>query len=108
MIDTFILLMTQPQEGGGGLMSTLVMFALIFLIFYFMIIRPQQRRQKERQKMLAALQKGDKVVTSGGIHGTIVGVEEKTLLVQIADNVKVKIERGSVAGVPGGEIEKTS
>ncbi len=107
MIESLIVLMAQPGEGGGGLMSTLVMFALIFLIFYFMIIRPQQRRQKERQKMLDSLQKGDKVITSGGLHGTIVGIEDKTLLIQIADNVKVKIERGSVAGVPGGEIEKT-
>ncbi len=79
--------------------STIIMFALIFLIFYFMIMRPQQKRQKERQKMLEALKKGDKIVTGGGIHGTVVGLEEKTVLVQIADNVKVKLERGSVASV---------
>jgi len=104
-----MLLMAQPSEGGGGsgLVSTLVMFALIFLIFYFMIIRPQQKRQKEREKMLSAVKKGDKVITSGGIHATVVGVEDKTLLVQIADNVKVKIERGSVTGVTReGEAEK--
>lgn len=91
--------MGQPGDQGGGLTSTLIMFALIFLIFFFMIIRPQQKRQKERQKMLDALKKGDKVLTSGGIHGTIVGIEEKTVLVQIADNVKVKVDRGSVSGV---------
>lgn len=100
MISDYLVLMAQPQgEAGSGLTSTLIMFALIFLIFYFMIIRPQQKRQKERQKMLDAVKKGDKIVTSGGIHGTIVGVEEKTLLVQIADNVKVKVERGSIAAV---------
>jgi len=100
LISDYVILMAQPAgEGGGGLTSTLIMFALIFLIFYFMIIRPQQKRQKERQKMLDAVKKGDKVVTSGGIHGTVVGVEEKTLLVQIADNVKVKVERGSVSAV---------
>ncbi|MBI4417924.1 MAG: preprotein translocase subunit YajC [Ignavibacteriales bacterium] len=93
----------QPQQGdgGSGITSTLIMFGLIFLIFYFMIIRPQQKRQKERQKMLDGIKKGDKVITGGGVHGTVVGIEEKTVLVQIADNVKVKVERGSVSAVIG-------
>jgi len=91
----------QPAggEGGGGLTGTLVMFGLIFLIFYFMIIRPQQKRQKERQKMLDAVKKGDKIVTAGGIHGTVIGVEDKIVLVQIADTVKVKVDRSSVANI---------
>lgn len=91
----------QPAggEGGGGLTGTLVMFGLIFLIFYFMIIRPQQKRQKERQKMLDAIKKGDKIVTAGGIHGTVIGVEDKIVLVQIADTVKVKVDRSSVANI---------
>ncbi len=91
----------QPQQGdsGSGITSTLVMFGLIFLIFYFMIIRPQQKRQKERQKMLDAVKKGDKIITAGGVHGTVVGVEDKTVLVQIADNVKVKVDRGSVSSI---------
>ncbi|MBI2619409.1 MAG: preprotein translocase subunit YajC [Ignavibacteriales bacterium] len=99
----------QPQQGdsGSGITSTLVMFALIFLIFYFMIIRPQQKRQKERQKMLDAVKKGDKIITGGGVHGTIVGIEEKTVLVQIADNVKVKVERSSITAVTReGEQQK--
>jgi preprotein translocase subunit YajC len=79
--------------------SMLIVFGLIFVIFYFMIIRPQQKRQKERQKMLDALEKGDKILTAGGIYGTIVGIEDKTVLVQIADNVKVKVDRGSVGSV---------
>lgn len=108
MIDFFVFLM-QPQQGdsGSGITSTLVMFALIFLIFYFMIIRPQQKRQKERQKMLDAVKKGDKIITGGGVHGTIVGIEEKTVLVQIADNVKVKVERSSITAVTReGEQQK--
>lgn len=102
MIDLIALFM-QPQQGdgGGGITSTLIMFGLIFLIFYFMIIRPQQKRQKERQKMLDAIKKGDKVITAGGVHGTVVGVEDRTILVQIADNVKVKVERGSVSSIVG-------
>ena len=90
----------QPSaqgEGGAGMTSTLVMFGLIFVIFYFMIVRPQQKRQKERQKMLEALKKGDKVQTAGGIQGIIMGIEDKTVLVQIADGVKVKVDRGSVS-----------
>ena len=79
--------------------SMLIVFGLIFVIFYFMIIRPQQKRQKERQKMLDALEKGDKILTAGGIYGTVVGIEEKMVLVQIADNVKVKVDRGSVGSV---------
>lgn len=100
MIEQLVFLM-QPAggDGGGGLTSTLIMFGLIFLIFYFMIIRPQQKRAKDRQKMLDALKKGDKIVTAGGIHGTVVGIEDKTVLVQIADNVKVKVDRGSVGNV---------
>jgi preprotein translocase subunit YajC len=89
--------MAQSNDGSGpGLMANLVLFGSIILIFYFMIIRPQQKRQKERQKMIENMKKGDKVVTSGGIHGTISGMDEKTVLVQIADNVKVKLDKGSV------------
>ena len=73
------------------------MFALIIGIFYFMILRPQQKRQKERQKLLEALKKGDKVITAGGMYGTIAGMDEKTVLVQVADNVKMKYERSSIA-----------
>jgi preprotein translocase subunit YajC len=81
------------------MLQTIILFGLIFVVFYFMIIRPQQKRQKERQKMLDALKKGDKVITAGGVHGTVVGLEDKTALVQIADNVKVKVDRGSITAV---------
>ena len=89
----------QGQGQGGGMFSTLIMFALIILIFYFMILRPQQKRQKEREKLLNSLEKGDKVILVGGEHGTIIGLEEKTVLVQIADNVKVKYERSAISSV---------
>ncbi len=95
-----IIFAMAPQGGGGGSMvSTLIMFGAIFAIFYFMIIRPQQKRAKEREKMLSAVEKGDKVVLSSGMHGTIVGIEEKTYLVQIADNVKVKFDKSAIASV---------
>jgi preprotein translocase subunit YajC len=95
----FTILMAQPGDGGPSLMSNVILFGSIILIFYFMIIRPQQKRSKERQKMLENIKKGDKVVTSGGIYGTIAGLDEKTILVQIADNVKVKVDRGSISTV---------
>lgn len=101
MLGHYIVLMA-PQGadgGGGGYMQSIILFGLIFVIFYFMIIRPQQKRQKDRQKMIEALKKGDKIVTTGGIHGTIAGIDDKTLLIQIADNVKIKVERGSVTTV---------
>lgn len=89
----------QGGEGGGSMVSTLIMFGAIFAIFYFMIIRPQQKRQKEKDRMMNELKKGDKIVTSGGIHGTVAGLEEKTLLIDLGNNVKVTIERNSVAQV---------
>ncbi len=96
-----LLAMAPPQGGGGegSLVSTLLMFALIIGIFYFMILRPQQKRQKEREKLLSAVKKGDKVITAGGLHGTIAGIDEKTVLIQVADNVKMKFDRSAVAQI---------
>jgi preprotein translocase subunit YajC len=96
-----IIAMAPPQggSGGGGFMGTIIMFALIILIFYFMILRPQQKRQKSRQLLLDSVKKGDKVVTVGGMHGTVLGVEDKSILVQIADNVKVKFERSAISSI---------
>jgi len=92
--------MGQPSnDGGPGLMSNIILFGSIILIFYFMIIRPQQKRAKERQRLLESIKKGDKVITSGGIYGTVAGLDEKTVLVQIADNVKIKVERGSISTI---------
>ena len=95
----FLFMTPSGGDSGQGLFSTLLMFALIIGIFYFMILRPQQKRQKERQKLLEALKKGDKVITAGGMYGTIAGIDEKTVLVQVADNVKMKFERSSITSV---------
>jgi preprotein translocase subunit YajC len=75
------------------------MFALIIGIFYFLILRPQQKRQKERVEMLKTLHKGDKVVTSGGMHGIIAGIDEKTILLQVSEGIKLKFERSAIASV---------
>lgn len=99
-MDILLAMAPQGGEGGGGSMiSTVIMFGAIFAIFYFMIIRPQQKRAKEREKLLSNIEKGDKIITSGGVHATIVGLEEKTVLIEIAPNVKVKIERSAIGSV---------
>ena len=95
----------QGGEGGGGLVSTLIMFGAIFLIFYFMIIRPQQKRAKEKEKMLSNLEKGDKVVTNGGIHGVIAGLEDKTALLMVSENTKIKVERSAITTVLAKKTE---
>jgi preprotein translocase subunit YajC len=103
-----VIAMAPPQQGQGGgeIYSTLIMFGLIIGIFYLMIIRPQQKRQKEREALLGQIKKGDKVITAGGIHGEVVNIDEKTLLIEIAEKVKVKIERNSISVVnKQGEVE---
>ncbi len=99
MLELIAMAPQSGEGGGGGMISTIIMFGAIFLIFYFMIIRPQQKRAKERDKMLANIQKGDKVVTSGGVHGTIAGIDEKTVLLDVGDKVKLKVERSAVSSV---------
>ena len=95
-----LLIAMAPQGGeGGSMVSTIIMFGAILLIFYFMIIRPQQKKSKERAKLLSNLEKGDKVVTSGGIHGIISGLDDKTCLLQISDNLKIKVERSAIGTV---------
>ena len=102
MNTLYTIAMAPPPQGGdpqSSLISTLVMFALIIGIFYFLILRPQQKRQKDRQKLLDAVKKGDKVITTGGLHGTVAGLDEKTVLLQVADNVKMKYERSAIATI---------
>lgn len=100
MTEIFNVLGMQPQGGGGGgMFSTLIMFSLIIAIFYFMILRPQQKRQKDRASLMDSLKKGDRIVTIGGMHGSVVGVEDKTVLVQVADNVKLKFEKSAISSI---------
>lgn len=98
-----LLAMAPPPDGSGGgggsLISTLIMFGAIFAIFYFMIIRPQQKRAKEREKLLASVQKGDKVILTSGLYGTVAGLEEKTCLIDVGNNVKMKFDRSAIATV---------
>ena len=96
------LILILQQEGGGGFFL-IIQFALIFGILYFLLIRPAQKRQKmaqlEREKMLSALKAGDKVVTSGGLYGTIVTVREKTVQLRIAQSISVEVLRSGIASL---------
>ncbi len=86
----------MPQGGGFGMLVPLIM---IVIIMYFFMIRPQRKKQKETQKMIDALKKGDKVVTIGGIHGTISLAKEKTVIVKVDDSCKIEFNRSAIAGV---------
>ena len=85
------------QSSAASPLIQFLPLVLIFIIFYFLLIRPQKQKEKEHQKMLAGINKNDEVVTLGGIHGTIVNVKEKTLILRIDENVKMEIEKNSVA-----------
>ncbi|HEX2788295.1 MAG TPA: preprotein translocase subunit YajC [Ignavibacteria bacterium] len=98
-----LILLLQGAPGGGmeSLLSSILPFVLIIAIFYFLILRPQQKKQKERQKLLESVKKGDKVVTAGGIYGTVDGIEDNLLLVKIAEGVKVKMDRSAISTIIG-------
>lgn len=84
------------SEGAAGLFS-LVPFILIFVVFYFLLILPQQRKQKQHKEMLTKLKKGDKIITSAGMWGSITRLEKETATVQVDDNTKVKIQRENIS-----------
>jgi preprotein translocase subunit YajC len=86
------------QGQANGLM-TFVPLVLIMLIFYFLLILPAQRRQKKTTQMLQMLKNGDKVITNGGIYGTIVGLEDEAVQLRIADQVKIKLSRSAIVGL---------
>ena len=88
--------------------GSLLMIVGIFVVFYFFMIRPQQKRQKEMQKMRDALGKGDRVVTAGGIHGIIRDVKDKSFVVEIADGVRIRVDKGSVYSSPADVEADTS
>ena len=102
MIDVAYAMGAGGQTGtqGGGMGAMLLPLAIIALM-YFLLIRPQQKKQKEHQAMVSALKKGDKIISSGGLHGVITGISDDAITMEIAPKVRVKITRGSVAGKLG-------
>ena len=96
-----------PAGPAPNALTGFVPFIFIIVIFYFLLIRPQQKKQKEHQQLISSLQTGDHVVTNAGIHGVITNVKDKTVIVRIADNVKVEFDRAAVA-VVSREPEKAA
>ena len=103
------LLQLGGTGGSGGTFAfllNLLPIAAIFLVFYFLVIAPANKQRKKTQSMLGTLKKGDRVVTSGGIYGTIQGVEADVVYLKIAENVKVKVARSAITGVLSGEASE--
>ncbi len=86
-----------PAAGGG--FASLVPLLLIMVIFYFLLIRPQQKRVKEHRNMIESLKKGDKIITGGGIYGTITDVKDGFLRIEIADGVRIKVKQDSISSL---------
>lgn len=99
LVLTFLAQTEPAAPGGPGLLMQMFPLILIFVLFYFVLIRPQQKRQKEHEKLVSSLKTGDKVVTNAGIHGVIANVKDKTVVLKIADNVKVEFDRSAVVTV---------
>jgi preprotein translocase subunit YajC len=92
----FMVFLQQSAEGGAANWSFLVMMGLIFVVMYFFMIRPQQKKQKELANFRNSLSKGDKVVTIGGIYGTISEVREKDVILEIDNGVKIRVDKSAV------------
>src|SRR5919204_5463344 len=90
---------SAPGGVGGGIGGFIVPMALIFVMMYFLLIRPQKKRQMEQQRLVSALKTGDRVVTNAGIHGLISNVKESTVILKVADNVKIEMEKTAITNV---------
>ena len=92
------------QAGGtGAFLIQILPIAAIFLVFYFIVIAPANKQRRKTQEMLTSLKKGDRVVTQGGIYGTVQGVEPEVVYLKIAENVKVKVARSAITGLVSAE-----
>jgi preprotein translocase subunit YajC len=105
ILNMFHMFLAQAQSAapqqmpGGGIGSFFVPLIFIFIIMYFVMIRPQKKRQQQQQQLISSLKTGDRVVTNAGIHGLISNVKENTVLVKVADNVKIEMDKSAVTTV---------
>jgi preprotein translocase subunit YajC len=100
---SFLVAMTQPAQGNQSLWVSLMPIALMIAIFYLIVLLPMRRRQKKIQDFQGALKVGDRVITTSGIYGVIMKLEEKSVQIQIADKVRIDVARAAVGGLQGEE-----
>lgn len=107
LIDSAYAMGAPPGEGeGGSPFASLLPFVLMFAVLYFLILRPQMRKQKNQQRMVDELEKGHKIVTNGGIHGTIDSIKDDIIVLKIADSVKIEVSRAAVSRNKSTEDQK--
>ena len=100
-----------PPGGSGGssaIMTQLLFFGAIFAIFYFLLIRPQQKQKRDRELMLRALKKGDRVLTTGGLYGTITAIDDAKVVLRVADQVKLEFDRSAIGRVVEAQGERNA
>ena len=107
MMDFFAYAMGTGGKGGaggeGGGFGAFIPLILMFAIFYFLLIRPQQKKAKAHKQLLSSIKKGDRVISSGGLHGVVTGLTDDVVTMEIAPKVRVKVSRGSISGITGRE-----
>ena len=100
MLNAYAQAEAGVQAGAtGNPLASLMPIVIIFIIFYFLLIRPQKKAQDDHKKMVVAIKKNDEVITGGGIHGTVVNVKDSTVVLKVDDNVKIEIQKGSIASI---------
>ena len=98
--DLLLLAQAAPAaQAQPNVLASMLPLVFIFVIFYFLLIRPQQKKAKDHQKLVESVKTGDQVVTNAGIHGTVTNVKDKTVIVKVADNVKIEFDRAAVVTV---------
>ena len=113
MMSLYNLIAFAPPPQGteanptGQILQTVLMFGVLGVMFYFLLIRPQAKQRKEHESMLNNVKSGDRVITSGGIYGIVTNVKEKSLMVKIADNVKVEVAKSAITGIVPKSDEST-
>ena len=106
MIHATLALLAAPREGGNATYIFLMQMVAIFVIFYFLLIRPQRKEQERQRTMISEVKKGDEVITSGGIIGTVVHAQEDRLTIKTGENTRVVVERARIARVLSAEEPK--
>jgi preprotein translocase subunit YajC len=101
LLDPFLLAMATPQQGSPNPWLQLIPFALILGIFYFVMVLPMRKRQQKVQAFLAALKVGDRIITTGGIYGSITKLNDQSVQLQVANNVRIEVSRAAIVGYQG-------